>query len=207
MTLRPIALALCLASPLAAPTVACAQTPPIAPPRVFRYALELTGTLGAGLVDFGGIDRGDEQSRTPVGLNFSLGVLFRSTHFASPFIDVGYTSLYASTNRVTLASGASTTADNHLDARWMTFGLAIDLWRVRAQLGVGLFDLGVDSTLDGSSINAHELDLGYVLALHGFILRAGRFKLGLAARALFVTEANLSDFSLLVSGTGDVLRW
>lgn len=182
----------------ATPATVCAQ------PR--GYVLELSSSVGAGVVNLANFDRSAEVSHNVIGLSLAAGMVLRTPHFASPYVELGYARVYRSTVSVTDAYGA-TTSSNAMATRHALFGLAFDLWRFRVSLGFGLFDLGVRSTLRESTLNAHEIDLGYTASLTGYLLRGPRWKVGIEARALFVTEANLNTYALLLNCAWDALQW
>jgi hypothetical protein len=86
-------------------------------------------------------------------------------------------------------------------------GPAVDLWRLRLQAGVGIYQVRVRSTVLGRTVDPSEIDMGYAFALSGFVVRGARLKVGLQARLGVIVEADLTFASLGIVLTGDALRF
>lgn len=197
--LFPLAAALTLA-----PAVAHAEGATAAP----RHAIEIGVTqLFAVTATSPGDTTGTVFTRR-AGSAVGLSVVYRTPYFLSPFIDVTYYPLYERTRFVDLgAAGGRATADGSLSAVGFIGGLALDLSRLRLRAGVGTYDVLVRSSVLGATSHAAESDMGYLVALDGYLFKAPRFRVGLEVRAAFIVEADVTSVGIGLTFSGDALRF
>ncbi|MBI5516252.1 MAG: hypothetical protein HY909_20875 [Deltaproteobacteria bacterium] len=186
--------------------VALAVTPGVALAQP-RYTLETTASVGYGFMQAGRFDRGPETSGSNGGLAAGLLVALRSPYYLTPWLELGYAKLYGSSLAYTDAAGMRHTATAGMRTLAVVFGPAVDFWRLRVGLGIGIYNLGVSSTVDGVSQSVGELDMGYSFMVSGRILTRGRFRLGVQVRGLLIIEAEINTLSVLLDLGFDALRW
>jgi hypothetical protein len=142
------------------------------------------------------------------GNGLALSVTYRSPFFLSPFLDVAYYPLYASARAVDLGTlGGRATATGSLAAVAFMAGPALDVFRFRLRAGVGTHDVIVRSTVLGQTTHAAESDMGYLLALDGYLLQTERLRIGLELRAAFIIEADVTTVGIGITMAGDALRF
>jgi hypothetical protein len=83
----------------------------------------------------------------------------------------------------------------------------VDFWRLRVGLGIGAYNLGVSSTVDGVSQSVSEWDMGYSFLVAGRVFTYGRLRVGLQVRGLLIIEAEVNTLSVLLDLGFDALRW
>jgi len=198
-SLWPLAVALAFA-----PAVARAEGTTAAP----RHAIEIgAAQLFAVTATSPGDASGTVFTRR-AGSAVGLSVMYRTPYFLSPFIDVTYYPLYERTRSVDLGdAGGRTTADGSLSAVGFIGGIALDLSRLRFRAGVGTYDVLVRSSVLGSASRAAESDMGYLVALDGYVFKAPRFRVGLEVRAAFIVEADVTSVGIGFTFSGDALRF
>jgi hypothetical protein len=154
------------------------------------------------------IDHTRESAAFNGGSAIAGTVLYRSPYFLSPFVDVGYYPLYASRDKVDVASaGGTIRVASALSASGFMVGPAVDLWRFRLKWGVGVFNVNVRSTALGNTSKPDEIDFGYMLALSGFFLRSPRIQVGGEARAGIIVEADKAFVALGFTIAGQAITW
>ncbi len=138
----------------------------------------------------------------------ALSITYRTRYFLAPFIDVAYYPLYASTRVADLGSaGGPATAVGTLAAVGFIAGPALDFLRFRLRVGVGTYDVMVHSSVLGRTIHAAESDMGYLVALDGYVLETRRFRVGLEVRAAFVVEADVTALGVGLTFAGDAIQF
>lgn len=143
-----------------------------------------------------------------VGSAVAFSVTYRTPYFLSPFVDVTYYPLYDRTRFVDLGdAGGRSTADGALSAVGFMGGVALDLLRLRLRAGVGTYDVLVRSSVLGSTIRSAESDMGYLVALDGYLFKTPRFRVGLEVRAAFIVEADVTSVGIGLTFSGDALRF
>jgi hypothetical protein len=150
---------------------------------------------------------GAVQSRRNGGPGGSLGALLHTSYFVSPFLDLSFHPLYASTDRYDLdpALGGPVTLRSSLLALGVVAGGAFDWSRLRVRAGIGFTDLLVRSR--SGAMRTSEWDMTYFLSAAGFIWSWGRLKVGLESRAGFINDAGVSFVTVGLVGGGDAVRW
>jgi hypothetical protein len=133
---------------------------------------------------------------------------YRSPWVAGVFADVGYFPIYRRDRQVDLgnAGGLATTRAS-LSSTSLAFGLSADLWRFRASAALAWNQVDVTSMTLGQTSHASETDLGYMVALAAYPVRYHRIETGVEARALFITEAQVTVFCFGLTLGGDALSW
>jgi len=143
-----------------------------------------------------------------VGSAVALSITYRTPYFLSPFVDVGYYPLYQRTRVADLGTaGGRALADGTLEAVGFIGGFALDLSRVRLRAGGGAFDVMVRSSVLGATIRTAESDMGYFLALDGYVFKAPRFRVGIEVRAAFIVEAAVTSVGIGFTFSGDAIRF
>lgn len=172
-----------------------------------RSAIEAGGFVGYGRMLAPSVDHDREQWSRSGGAQVSAMVLYRSPHFLSPYLEVGYAQLYASRESVDTPDLGTLESDNSLSALSLVGGPALDLWRFRIRGGVGLYRVHVHSTVLGVTIDPAEYDLGWFASAGGHVYRSPHLRLGFELRSLLISEASTVCVGLGLTGTGDVLSW
>jgi hypothetical protein len=215
LTLKALLLATILSLAAAPATPARAGEPEQAPVSMsiqdlpHRYTFEADLYAGYSRLYLPSPSRRGELSASNVGVAVAVGSLFRSPYFLSPFVELAFHRLLRTTDAVDLgpALGGSGVAHNWLSTLGLTAGGALDVWRLRVRAGVALDFVYVHSTVNGRTLSASERDMGYVLAVGGYLWRNPRFKIGLEARTRLILNANLGFVSLGATAAGDLFSW
>ena len=150
---------------------------------------------------------GTTLSRRNGGPGGALSALLRTSYFLSPFLDVSFQPLYASTDRFDLSPqlGGPVTVRSSLLALDVVAGAAYDLGRLRLRGGLGWSDVMVHSR--SGSLRTSEWDLMYFLSAAGAIWASGPLSVGIEGRAGVIGDAGISFVSFGIVGRGDVLSW
>ncbi len=173
-----------------------------------KWALTLTAFGGYGRTIVPSMKRAQELDWWNGGGMFAGGLMFRSSYFLSPFVDIGYYPLYRSQIRVDLGSfGGQTVATNELDTVGFMGGAALDVWRLRLKAAIGLYDLHVGSTVLGRRVDPHQRNMGYLFAVSGLVLRRPRFEVGVELRSGVIVEADTSFFAFGFTMSGDAISF
>lgn len=86
-------------------------------------------------------------------------------------------------------------------------GASFSFWRLRVRGGVGTYSLHVSAHVLGDTLSTSELDMGYLLAVGGWVWQNDRFRIGAEARADFIVEASTTFATLGVTLAGDAVTW
>jgi hypothetical protein len=150
---------------------------------------------------------GTALSRRNGGPGAAVSVSFRSPYFLSPFLDLSFHPLYASTDLFDLdaALGGPTVQRSSLLAFGLIAGAAFDYSLLRLRAGIGLSDVLLRSR--SGALRASEWDMTYFLSASGFVLKWGRVKFGLESRVGFIADARLSFVTIGLVAGGDAVRW
>jgi len=150
---------------------------------------------------------GAVQSRRNGGPGGTVAALLHTSYFLSPFLDLSFHSLYASTDRYDLdpSLGGPVTLRSSLLAFSVVAGGAFDWWKLRARAGIGWTDVMVRSR--SGAMRTSESDMMYFLSATGFIWSWGRLKVGLESRVGIVSDAGISFVTIGLVGGGDAVRW
>ena len=141
------------------------------------------------------------------GPGAAVSVLLRSGYFLSPFLDVSFHPLYASTDQIDLGPlGGLTARRSSVLALGLVVGGAFDVRWLRLRAGIGSTDLFLRSRSD-HLLRTSERDMTYFVSASGFLWSSGRFKVGLESRVGIITEASLSFFTLGIVAGADAARW
>lgn len=196
---RTLRVAVCAAVALGSSAAVAEKPPP--------SALEAGAFLGYGRMLAPAVDHSHELSARNGGIAASAVVLYRSPHFLSPFLEIGYAQLYASQERIDTADLGTLESDNHLSALSFAAGPALDVWRLRLRAGMGIYRVIVESAIAGVTITPAENDLGWLASAAAYPYQRPGLRIGLEARALLISEASTAVIALGVTASGDALTW
>jgi opacity protein-like surface antigen len=191
-------------APTTAPAPAVAQEPGKETPAV--SAIEVDLHLGYGFMVLPKVDhRGETFSRNG-GPTVGLGVIYRSSYFLSPVLDVVFQPLYRSTRDVDVGAGPTTNSAS-LRTLGVSLGAVLDIWKLRLGAGIGDYKVLVRSSLNGNSLRASEWDMGYTCSAGVFLWNSPRLRIGLESRVGMIIDAETTFFSIGAFVAGDALRW
>jgi hypothetical protein len=150
---------------------------------------------------------GVAQSKRNGGPGAAVAVLLHTTYFLSPFLDLSFHPLYASTDVYDLdpALGGPTALRSSLLALGVTGGAAFDYSRFRLRAGIGMTDVMVRSR--SGAMRTSEWDINYFLSAAGFVWKSGRLKVGIELRAGIINDAETNFVAIGLVGGGDAVRW
>jgi len=135
-------------------------------------------------------------------------IAYRSPYIAGVFADIGYFPIYRRDRQIDLGSaGGLGTTRASLSSESLALGLSADFWRLRASAALAWNQVDVTSTTLGRTSTASETDLGYMVSLAAYPVRWNRIETGVEARALFITEAQVTIFCFGLTLGGDALSW
>lgn len=171
-------------------------------------ALELGLHAGYGFMVQPKVNHAGETFSRNGGPGAALSVLYRSSFFLSPKLDLSFQPLYRSSGLVDLgASGGLAGATGSLRTLGVTVGAALDLWKVRVSAGIGNYRMLVRSSVNGNSLSASEWDMGYCFSAGGFLWESARLRVGLESRVAVIIDGGTTYFSIGAIAAGDALRW
>ncbi len=197
------------AEPAAAqPAPSAPAEPAPAAPVPEPASLELFGTLAPTVVQGEPANPGLTNSFRRVGVYGEAGVAYRSKYFLDPFISVGY---------ATLASGDTTLPDSkygsggtlhqHLGVWLLSPGVTSDIWRFRLRFGIGLAVVKQSFRFQGENNTATQLPLAFEAGLGFNFYKLPRFRLDAEARFVQAKGADVTFWTLGVTGRGDLITF
>jgi opacity protein-like surface antigen len=177
--------AILVAAALALATVAHAADPvpaAPAPAAVQPYAWELDAFVGYGQLAFPWPDT-SSMTWWNGGAGFAVSIAYRGPHFTHPFFDISYVPvLFSGRNAYDPATNTTTFASNSLTALGFIIGPGWDIDWFRLRVGIGVYDVMVKSTVNGSTDKANVLGLGFLASAAAMVWRPEPFGLGIEAR-------------------------
>lgn len=143
------------------------------------------------------------------GGTLSVGLVYRTRYFLSPFVDLGYTAASTGGTRVpaSLTAGPAI-ADQRLSLWNTSVGVTFDTWRLRLQGGLGPGVVVVRTRLGGDEARTSRLGPLPFFSLGVALVRSPRLSLALKLRALPSSQhLDLEVFSVGFEVRGDLLRF
>lgn len=180
--MRPLALALALAATVPARAEEAAPGPAATAEGKPVRAWELDGFAGYGQLAFPTLDT--QATWSNGGPGFALTVAYRGPHFTHPFFDVSYVPIISSGQNFYLpGSNGSAFASNSSYALGFVVGPGWDIDWFRFRVGVGLYDVVVESAVLGQTNTSSALSLGFLVSAAVLVWRPEPiFALGIEAR-------------------------
>lgn len=200
------------AAPAAAEPVspAAAEPAPAAPVAATPEpaSLELFGSIAPSIAHGEPANPALTNSFRRVGVYLEAGVAYRSKYFLDPFISAGY---------ATLASGDTTLPDGeygpggtlhqHLGVWLLSPGVTTDLWRIRLRVGIGLAIVKQSFRFHGESNTSTQLPFAFEAGLGYNFYRLPRFRLDAEARFVQAKGADVTFWTLGLTGRGDLISF
>jgi hypothetical protein len=173
-----------------------------------QSGLELSGYAGWGRMIAPQVEHSHEIDATNGGIEASALLLYHSSHILSPYLETGYARLYSSRERIDLGTELGVVeTSSFFTTFWLAAGPALDLGPLRIRGGLGMYQLRVDSTVDGVRIRPSELDLGWFASVSGFPFQYKGISFGPECRLLLISEASTAAIGIGITGRGDLLKW
>jgi hypothetical protein len=150
---------------------------------------------------------GIKQSKRNGGPGGTATVLLHTNYFLSPFLDLSFHPLYASTDLYDLdpSLGGPAALRSSLAAFGVVGGGAFDYSRLRLRAGIGFTDVLIRSR--SGAMHNSEWDLTYFLSASGFLWKWKRLKFGLEFRAGIINDAGTDFVAIGLVVGGDAVRW
>ncbi len=199
---------LVLALALVATTAARAEEAKPAAEEKALQAWELDAFLGYGQLAYPGMDT-STQTWSNGGPGFALTVAYRGQHFTHPFLDVSYVPIISSGSSVYIPGsvpGTSAFASNSSWALGFMLGTGWDIDWFRLRLGIGFYNVTVETTVLDQTNSSSKATLGFLAAAGVLVWRTDPFALGLEGRlaALQAPTNGIYQASWVIGLTG---RW
>jgi len=199
---------------LAVSTVARAAEPSANPPqaaaeKVLPWAWELDAYAGYGQLAWPALQTAN-LAWSNGGPAFALTVAYRGDHFTHPFIDVAYVPIISSGQLVNVAqpgTGVQTVfSSNSSYAVGLSAGPGFDFDWFRIRLGLGLYDVVVNTNVTGTSNTVTQLAIGFMTTVSALVWRPDPFALGVEARIIGLNQPMTGIYQCMWS-VGLTGRW
>ena len=141
----------------------------------------------------------------PIGPLVAGTAILRLGYFISPFIDVAYYGLGATTD-TTRSDGETVVVRGALSLLGIGGGVMLDVWYFRLRAGLIMNELRASSRIDGVDASSARLSLGYLFGLAGFFYRRDRLQLGLESRLAIDSVHSVMAMTIGLVGTLDLFR-
>ena len=148
-----------------------------------------------------------ETSRQNGGPAIVVGVSLRTAYFLAPFLEGSWFSLYSDHQQKNVPGFGVIAFDASMSALAVLGGASFSFWRLRARAGIGTYSLHVSAHVLGDTLSTSELDMGYLVALGGWVWQNDRLRIGAEARADFIVQASTTFATLGITVAGDAVTW
>jgi hypothetical protein len=165
--------------------------------------VEVSMGMAASIVEQGQGVIASDGSPLGVAAAFTAGV--RTAYFVTPMIDMAYYGLGGSTDTVMTAAG-ETIISNRLELITLSFGLLIDLSHFRLRVGMGAFEMALDSRTLGVAAESARWNLGYLLGITGHFYRHEGRQIGIEGRLAVDAGSDIVVLTLGLAFTLDVFE-
>ena len=170
---------------------------------------ELDVGLGYGQLLYPTVDTAPVTSAMG-GPGFAATLAYRGPHFTHPFVDLGYVPILSSRKQVTVSAPDGSTRTVAADSSSYALGLVIGPgWEVdwfRLRVGVGVYDVIVSTTVDGTTNAATKLELGFLASTTALVWRPNPFAFGFETRLVALQTPTLG-ITQTMGELGVTARW
>jgi hypothetical protein len=188
-----------------APAESAVQPPP-SPETRSTSALEVSASVGPSIVFGAPANPAYSPSVERVGVLLAGAVMYRSSYFIDPVLEVGYAWLARGTSELPSGPwGEGGTVDQRLGTWIVSPGVSAEYWRLRARLGLGFGIVTQSDTFRGQTSSTNQVPVMSQLVLACKAVDLANLRLDVEGRAVLASGADISFIGVGVGARFDVL--